>query len=97
MKGIMVQHLIPVVQGQGQILAFEAIKVTSTVANLIRKGELSQIPGVISAMKNQGQSLDDSLQSLVESGYIEGVEAWQRASDPRRFSAYRPDMHGKGA
>ncbi|OIP44292.1 MAG: hypothetical protein AUK31_09680 [Fibrobacteres bacterium CG2_30_45_31] len=96
MKGVLVQHLIPVVQGQGQILAFESMKVTSTIANLIRKGELTQIPAAISAAKNQGQSLDDSLQSLVESGYINGVEAWQRASDPRRFSAYHPEMHGKG-
>ena len=93
---MLAQHLIPVVQGQGQILAVEAMKVTSSIANFIRRGELSQIPAAMSASKNQGQTLDDSLQSLVESGYIEGVEAWQRATDSRRFMAYRPDARGKG-
>lgn len=96
LKGVLAQHLIPVVQGQGQILAVEAMKVTSSIANFIRRGELSQIPAAMSASKNQGQTLDDSLQSLVESGYIEGVEAWQRATDSRRFMAYRPDARGKG-
>ncbi len=89
LKGIIVQHLIPIVQNQGQVLAVEAAKMNSTMANMLRRGEISQLSASISSQKDQGISLDDSLQKCVESGYIEGVEAWKRACDSRRFAAYR--------
>ncbi|MCK9182117.1 MAG: Flp pilus assembly complex ATPase component TadA [Fibrobacteraceae bacterium] len=90
LKGVIVQHLVPVIDNQGQILAVEAMKVTSSIANLIRREELTQLPSAIAAAKNQGVTLDDSLQGLVESGYINGEEAWQRSLDRRRFASYRP-------
>ena len=90
LKGIIVQHLIPIVQNQGQVLAVEAAKMTSTMANMLRRGEISQLSAAISSQGNQGISLDDSLQKCVESGYIDGAEAWMRANDSRRFAAYRP-------
>jgi Tfp pilus assembly pilus retraction ATPase PilT len=82
--------LIPVVQNQGLVLACEAMRVTSTVANMIRRCDLSQLVAAISSQKDQGITLDDSLQKCVESGYIDGAEAWKRAYDSRRFAAYRP-------
>lgn len=87
LKGIIVQHLIPIVQNQGQVLAVEATKMTSTMANMLRRGEIALLAAAISS---QGISLDDSLQKCVESGYIDGAEAWMRASDSRRFASYRP-------
>ena len=90
LKGVIVQHLIPVVQNQGLVLACEAMRVTSTVANMIRRCDLSQLVAAISSQKDQGITLDDSLQKCVESGYIDGAEAWKRAYDSRRFAAYRP-------
>ena len=90
LKGIIVQHLIPIVQNQGQVLAVEAAKMTSTMANMLRRGEISQLSAAISSQGNQGISLDDSLQKCVESGYIDGAEAWMRANDSRRFASYRP-------
>ena len=90
LKGVIVQHLIPIVQNQGQVLAVEAAKMTSTMANMLRRSEISQLAAAISSQGNQGISLDDSLQKCVESGYIDGAEAWMRANDSRRFAAYRP-------
>ena len=90
LKGIIVQHLVPVVQNQGLVLACEAMRISSTVANMIRKCDLSQVAAAISSQKDQGVTLDDSLQKCLESGYIEGTEAWKRAYDSRRFAAYRP-------
>ena len=90
LKGIIVQHLIPIVQNQGQVLAVEAAKMTSTMANMLRRGEIAQLAAAISSQGNQGISLDDSLQKCVESGYIDGAEAWVRANDSRRFASYRP-------
>ena len=89
LKGVIAQHLIPAVQNQGLVLATEAMKVTSTIAGMIRKCDVSQILSAISNQKDQGITLDDSLQMCVESGYIEGVEAWKRANDSRRFASYR--------
>lgn len=89
LKGVVVQHLIPAVQNQGLVLATEVMKVTSTIAGMIRKCDVSQILSAISNQKDQGITLDDSLQMCVESGYIEGVEAWKRANDSRRFASYR--------
>lgn len=90
LKGVIVQHLVPVVQNQGLVLAAEALRVSSTVANMIRRGDLSQLAAAISSQKDQGITLDDSLQKCLESGYIDGYEAWKRAYDSRRFAAYRP-------
>ncbi|MBR6453079.1 MAG: Flp pilus assembly complex ATPase component TadA [Fibrobacter sp.] len=89
LKGVIVQHLIPVVQNQGMVLATESMKVTSAIAGMIRKGDVSQIVSAISGQKDQGVTLDESLQMCVDSGYIEGVEAWKRANDSRRFASYR--------
>lgn len=90
LKGVIVQHLIPVVNNQGLVLAAEAVRVTPTVAEMIRKCDLSQLAAAISSQKDQGITLDDSLQKCVESGFIDGTEAWKRANDSRRFSAFRP-------
>lgn len=89
LKGVIVQHLIPVVQNQGLVLATESMKVSSAIAGMIRKGDISQIVSAITGQKDQGITLDESLQMCVDSGYIEGVEAWKRANDSRRFASYR--------
>ncbi|MCF0221725.1 MAG: Flp pilus assembly complex ATPase component TadA [Fibrobacter sp.] len=90
LKGVIVQHLVPVVQNQGLVLACEAMKMTSPMANLLRRGEIAQLSAAISSQKDLGVTLDDSLQKCVETGYIEGAEAWRRASDARRFAAHHP-------
>ena len=90
LKGVVVQHLVPVVDNQGLVLAAEAVRVTPTISGMIRKGDLSQLNAAISSQRDQGVTLDDSLQKCVEAGYIDGVEAWKRANDIRRFAAYHP-------
>jgi Tfp pilus assembly pilus retraction ATPase PilT len=90
LKGVIVQHLVPVVDNQGLVLAAEAVRVTPTIEGMIRKGDLSQLNAAISSQRDQGVTLDDSLQKCVEAGYIDGVEAWKRANDIRRFAAYHP-------
>lgn len=90
LKGVIVQHLIPLANGEGLVLASEAFKTNSSIANFLRKGDTSQIPAALPTMRGQAISLDDSLQSLVEAGYIDGVEAWKRSFDSRRFAQFRP-------
>ena len=88
LKGVIVQHLIPVVDNQGLVLATESMKVSSTIAGMIRKCDVSQIVSAISSQKDQGVTLDDSLQMCLDAGYIEGSEAWKHANDSRRFASY---------
>ena len=90
LKGVIVQHLVPVLENQGLVLAAEAVRVSPTIAGMIRKGDLTQLTAAISSQKDQGVILDDSLQKCVEAGYIDGVEAWKRANDIRRFAAFNP-------
>ena len=94
LKGIIVQHLVPMVNNQGLVLATEALRLSSTTANMIRKGDLTQLVPAISSQKDQGIILEDSLQKCVEAGYIDGVEAWKRASDSRRFANFKPASQG---
>lgn len=95
LKGIVVQHLVPVIDNQGWVLAVEAMKMTSSTLGLIRKRELSLLSSALSTSRNQGVSLDDSLQNLVDSGFIRGEEAWRRSLNRRRFAAYRPTNQRK--
>lgn len=90
LKGVVVQHLIPVIDNGGWTLAVEAFRMTTSISGLIRQGNLIQIPSALAAAKNQAQTLDDALQNLVDSGYIRGEDAWQRSLNRRRFAAYRP-------
>ncbi len=90
LKGIVVQHLLPVIDGQGWVLAVEALKVTASVVDIIRRRELFRLPQAIAMSREQGLSLDDSLQNLVDSGFIRGEDAWRRSLNRHRFAAYRP-------
>ena len=89
LKGVVVQHLLPVIEGQGWVLAVEALKVTASVSDIIRQKELARLPQAMMS-KDQGLSLDDSLQNLVDSGFIRGEDAWRHSLNRRRFAAYRP-------
>lgn len=90
LKGVVVQHLIPVIDYSGWVLATEAFRMTTSISGLVRSRNLIQIPAALANDKNQAQTLDDSLLGLVEAGYIRGEEAWQRSLNRRRFAAYRP-------
>lgn len=88
LKGVIVQHLVPLANGEGMVLASEVMKVNSSVANLLRKGDFSQIQAALLSMQGSAISLDDTLQMLVDSGYIQGSEAFIRAFDVKRFSSF---------
>ena len=96
LRGIVVQHLIPVIDNQGWVLAVEALQVSPSVADLIRRKDLTKLPSALASAGNQAVSLDDSLQNLVESGYIRGEDAWMRSVNRRRFAAYQPAISKKG-
>ncbi|MCE0498557.1 MAG: type IV pilus twitching motility protein PilT [Methylacidiphilales bacterium] len=88
LRGIISQQLIPRLDGQGRVPAFEIMVNTPAVANLIREAKTFQLPGIIQTGKKLGmRMMDDSLMALVEEGVISPHEAYDRAEQKKMFEA----------
>lgn len=75
LTGIISQRLLPR-RGGGRIPAVEILVATSAVRNIIREGDVAQIPGVIQTGSESGMiTLDRSLQSLVDQGLVDAGQA----------------------
>ncbi|MEM1058240.1 MAG: type IV pilus twitching motility protein PilT [Verrucomicrobiota bacterium] len=89
LRGIVSQQLIPRKDGPGRVLALEILVNTPAVANLIRESKTFMLQGVMQTGKKVGMKLmDDSLMELVESGQIDGGEAFDRAEQKNLFSRF---------
>lgn len=65
---------------QGRIAAFEILVVHSAVANLIREKKTFQLPSIIQTGKKYGMcTMNESLMSLVEDGFITLEEAYSKS------------------
>lgn len=89
LRGVVSQQLIPRKDKTGVVPAFEVLLVNSAVANMIRKDEAHQLGTAMITGKGSGMVLlDDSLRRLVETGQIEGEDAYVRANQPKDFERY---------
>lgn len=90
--GILSQRLIPRVRG-GRIVAFEILKATPAVRNVIREGKTYQLNNIIQTSQEEGMMpLDLSLANLVEAGeisYENGLSYAQDAANFKRFAGRR--------
>ena len=58
--------------GQGRVGAFEIMKCTSPIQNLIREAKIHQIPSIMQTAVRDGMiTMDKSLEELVKSGKID--------------------------
>ncbi len=74
--GVLVQQLVPSINGEGRILSTEVLEVTPAVQNLIRKGELQQIYSILQTSANEGMStMNASLLGLFKRGQISMEQA----------------------
>ncbi len=88
LKYVICQHLIPKKQGSGRVAAFEVLKCTMSVGNMIRKNETFQIPGLMQIGYQIGmRTLDQALSELVEADLIAPELAWRLADKPESFKA----------
>jgi pilus retraction protein PilT len=93
LRGVVSQQLIPTVNADNVVSAFELLLVVPSVASLIRTSNLQQINNAISMGKNAGMVLlDESLQKLVSEGTITGKEAHSRAINQKLFAQYAEAM-----
>ena len=69
--GVLVQQLVPRVDGEGRVLATEVLEANAAVRNLIRKNELQQLYSVIQTSTGEGMNtMNACLLRLFQEGKI---------------------------
>ncbi|HMA65826.1 MAG: PilT/PilU family type 4a pilus ATPase [Fibrobacterota bacterium] len=75
LRGVISQQLVPRIDCEGLVAAYEVLLVNSAVANMIRKDEAHQLGTAMITGKASGmQLLDDSLKALAAQGIISQQE-----------------------
>lgn len=86
LSGVISQRLLPWTAG-GRIPAVEIMITTTAVRNVIREGNVHQIMGIIQTSSDVGmQTLDASLQALIDSGAIRLEDAQPYFSSTKRLT-----------
>jgi twitching motility protein PilT len=71
LQGVISQLLLPRAGGKGRILATEVLVATPGIRNLIREGEVAQIPSMIQMGGQYGMyTIDKNLKELYKKGII---------------------------
>lgn len=86
LEGVIFQTLLPKSDGTGRVVVVEALVATAAIRNLIRSGELAQIPTYMQMGVKMGmQTLDFALASLVNRGLVRLEDALAVARDAGQF------------
>ena len=76
LRGVVAQTLFRRADGQGRVAAFETLRCTRAIANLIREGKLHQIPSAIQTGSKYGMQLfEKSVDELLKKGKISREDA----------------------
>ncbi len=76
LRGVVAQTLFPRADGQGRVAAYEILKSTKAVANLIREGKIHQIPSAIQTGTSSGMvSFEKYIDDLVKKGKVAPQDA----------------------
>lgn len=76
LRGVVAQNLFARADGQGRVAAFEIMKGTKAIANLIREAKIHQIPSIIQTSASQGMVLfEKSVEDLVRKGLVTSADA----------------------
>jgi twitching motility protein PilT len=91
LKFVVAQRLLPAKEARKQVAAFEVLRNTVAVANMIREEKTFQIPSAMQIGKSVGmQTFDDALKALVSAGRISGETAYRAATKKEEFEAFLP-------
>ncbi len=83
LKGVVAQRLLKRKGGKGRVAAFEILKVTSAISNMIRESKTFQIASAMQIGRKDGMvSLDQYLSELVQQGHVDPSEAAAHATSP---------------
>ena len=71
---------------KGRVAVHEILLWSDGLPNTIRKGQIANIRTIIEGNKARGmQSMDESIQAVLDKGWITAEEAYMKASDKKRF------------
>jgi len=88
-RAVVAQVLFKRVDKKGRCAALEILIATPAVRNLIREGKTHQIASMIQTGKKYGmQLLDDAVMDLLNKGWIDPDEAYQKANDKSKFRPF---------
>ena len=83
LRGIIAQQLVPTSDGNGRIAVIEILLNSPYIAELIKKGEIGSIKGVMQKSKELGmQTFDQALFDLYQQGLITYADAIHHADSP---------------
>ncbi len=83
LKGVVSQTLCRKIGG-GRVAAREILLVNKAVSSMIREGKTVQINNIIQTQKKLGmETLNDALLTLVKSGQVEAVEAYNKSVEKK--------------
>jgi len=86
LEAILTQCLLPRIEGEGRVAAFEILLATPAVRNLIRLGKTHELPNVMHLSSKEGMTtLDQSLAKLVKSQVISQEIASMKSSNPAQL------------
>jgi twitching motility protein PilT len=72
LKMVVTQRLLKTKDGQGRVAAFEIMKCTAPIQNLIREAKIHQIPSIMQTAVREGMiTMDKSLEQLIQAGKID--------------------------
>ena len=87
LKAVIAQQLVKTQDEKGLLAAVEILVNTSAVANLIREGKNDQLESTMQSGRADGmQTMDGSLQEMLENGQINREEAYLKAFSKRLFA-----------
>ena len=88
LEAVITQSLIPTIDGQGRVAAFEVLHANHAVRNLIREGKSHQIESIMQTNRKLGmQTMDDAIGQLYLAGKIDREQAIVFAHDPDGMAA----------
>jgi twitching motility protein PilT len=76
LRGVVAQTLFSRADGQGRVAAYEILRNTKAIANLIREGKIHQIASAMQTGSSQGMVLFEKyIDDLVKKGKVSAVDA----------------------
>lgn len=96
--GIISQTLVKKADGSGRVAAFETMKCTPAVSNLIREGKTHQVGSIVQTGLKQGMiSLDQYLVYLVRNKMVTYDDALAKSQNPGEFTAMYKEAEAEKA
>ncbi len=89
LRGVVAQNLFRRIDKPGRVAALEILVADTAIGNLIREAKTHQIPGMLQIGKRKGnQPLDDAISEHLRAGRISPEEAYDKATDRKKFRAF---------